>query len=101
MKYIPKYPTRGFESLDHAREWVNEFVNWYNEIHLHSGIKYVTLGKRHRGEDIEILKKRKDIYAQAKKRTLEHWSGSIKNWERSEVVALNPTNESEILINKV
>ena len=101
LKYIPKYPTSGFESLDHAREWVNEFVHWYNEIHLHSGIKYVTPGSRHRGEDIEILQKRKEIYAQAKKRTPERWSGSIRDWDRVEAVALNPTNESELLINKV
>ncbi len=42
MKYVPIYPTKGFKDIAAAREWVSKFVYWYNEIHLHSGLKYVT-----------------------------------------------------------
>lgn len=47
MKYRPKYPSKGFCSLDEARKWVAKFVRWYNTEHLHSGIKFLTLYQRH------------------------------------------------------
>jgi transposase InsO family protein len=42
LKYCPSFPERGFKSIEEAREWVKKFVNWYNNIHLHSGINFVT-----------------------------------------------------------
>lgn len=38
-KYRPDYPAR-FESLDDARTWMRDFVEWYNHVHYHSGIGY-------------------------------------------------------------
>ncbi len=32
-KYRPNYPKQGFVSLKQAREWVLDFVRWYNEEH--------------------------------------------------------------------
>lgn len=40
LKYRPEYPYRGSETLEVAREWALRFVNWYNCIHLHSGINF-------------------------------------------------------------
>jgi transposase InsO family protein len=37
MKYGPSYPER-FASIEEAREWMREFVSWYNTEHRHSGI---------------------------------------------------------------
>jgi len=37
MKYRPGYPKR-FGSIMDARNWVREFIAWYNEVHRHSGI---------------------------------------------------------------
>tara|TARA_Y100000294_G_scaffold39997_1_gene36172 strand:- start:8431 stop:8682 length:252 start_codon:yes stop_codon:yes gene_type:complete len=68
MKYIPSYPAKPFESIEAAREWVHEFVQWYNKGHRHSGIQFVTPGQRHRGEDREILEKRKAVYEAAKEK---------------------------------
>lgn len=31
LKYRPSYPTRGFESLEHARAWTADFVRWYSD----------------------------------------------------------------------
>jgi hypothetical protein len=42
LKYTPAYPGKPFESLAAAREWVHRFMQWYNEEHRHSGIRYVT-----------------------------------------------------------
>ncbi len=46
---------------------MSEFVKWYNDEHLHSGIKYVTPSQRHSGMDDAILAKRKEVYQLAKK----------------------------------
>ena len=94
MKYVPAYPDQPFESLAAARAWVNNFVHWYNEIHCHSEIQYVTPGQRHRGEDIEILAQRKRVYESAKQRHPERWAGETRNWTPIETVYLNPENKS-------
>ncbi len=65
-------------------------MDWYNNEHLHSAIQFVTPSQRHRGEDEAILAKRKQVYQQAKAIHPERWSGAIRNWDRVEVVYLNP-----------
>lgn len=37
LKYAPTFPER-FESIHHARDFMDEFMNWYNHQHRHSGI---------------------------------------------------------------
>ncbi|WP_419585727.1 transposase, partial [Thiolapillus sp.] len=73
MKYTPAYPSKPFESLDAAREWVSEFVHWYNEEHRHSGIQFVTPAQRHSGAEKLILMNRKVVYESAKQRNPERW----------------------------
>jgi len=90
LKYNPGFPDKPFESLQKARHWVAEFQHWYNEIHLHSGLKFVTPGQRHRREDIHILKKRREIYENAKAKNPERWSGATRDWKPEEIVYLNP-----------
>ncbi|WP_197499264.1 hypothetical protein [Mangrovibacter phragmitis] len=46
---------------------MDKFTHWYNEEHSHSGIRYVTPGQRHRGEDNALLKQRDDLYRMAQK----------------------------------
>ena len=41
LKYQPDYPRR-FESLDHARRWCTEYVDWYNFHHHHSTLEGFT-----------------------------------------------------------
>ena len=89
LKYCPKYPSKGFDSIDEAQEWVNKFVNWYNNKHLHSGIKYVTPEQKHRGFDREILNRRKMIYEKAKKDKPNRWSGKTRDWNIVNEVYLN------------
>jgi len=50
VKYRPDYPRRPSGSKEQACEWVDEFVNWYNHQHRHSGIKFVTPQQRHDGQ---------------------------------------------------
>lgn len=93
LKYTPAYPSRPFASLQAAREWVHRFVQWYNEEHRHSSIRYVTPGQRHRGEDVAILAARQQLYEEAKQARPERWSGNTRNWKPIDAVWLNPPQE--------
>lgn len=93
LKYRPSYPSKPFESVEQARQWVAAFVQWYNNSHRHSGIKYVTPAQRHQGEDRAILAQRKRVYEAAKEQHPERWSGATRNWEHESWVKLNPVNE--------
>jgi len=96
VKYCPKWPRKGFNSLSHVRPWMMDFVNVYNEHHLHSGINFVTPGSRQRGEDNAILAARAALYEQQKRSRPERWSGNTRNWTPVGDVALNPSNVEEI-----
>ena len=93
-KYRPEYPTDGFKDIDAARQWVALFVDWYNDEHLHSAIRYVTPAQRHKGEDAKILAHRHQVYQEAKQRHRNRWSGPTRNWEPIKEVSLN-CRESE------
>lgn len=95
MKYVPSYPSRPFESLDEARQWVNKFVLWYNQEHRHSEIQYVTPEQRHRGDVGEILAKRRQVYEAAMARNPLRWSGNTRNWQPVKSVTLNPNNHCD------
>ena len=94
LKYRPEYPTCGFGSLEGAREWTYGFVHWYNEIHRHSDLKYVTPGQRHRGESAAILEARKQVFEEARRKTPERWNTRpVRNLEEDTVVWLNPEKD--------
>jgi len=93
LKYSPKYPNKPFESIEAARKWVQEFVQWYNNEHRHSGVCYTTPSQRHRGEDVAILEQRKQVYQAAKEKNPGRWSGQIRNWSPVTEVWLNPPKE--------
>ena len=89
LKYCPQYPDKPFESTELALEWVRKFVHWYNNIHQHSGINFVTPNARHNEEDQAILTKRIEIYELAKQKNPCRWSGKTRNWDRVDEVLLN------------
>lgn len=93
-KYRPDYPADGFATLEQAREWVLQFVAWYNGEHRHSGIRFVTPLERHRGDDVATLANRRQVYEAAKMRNPERWSGKTRDWSVIEEVWLNPENHA-------
>jgi transposase InsO family protein len=95
LKYSPRYPSNPFPSIHAAIEWVQAFVNCYNDEHLHSAISFTTPSSRHSGMDSEILNKRKEIYQKARENKPQRWSGKIRNWEKKEVVYLNCLKDEE------
>lgn len=96
LKYCPEYPTRPFESIESANQWVNKFVRWYNNVHLHSGIKFVTPASRHAMKDNEILINRKKVYEKAKLKNPNRWSRETRNWTKIEKVYLNYLQDNEV-----
>jgi len=90
MKYRSNYPHQPFENLTAARRWVGRFVDWYNEEHRHSAIRFVTPAQRHARQDDVLLTARQNVYAAAKARNPRRWSGATRNWNPVRVVHLNP-----------
>jgi len=95
-KYRPEFPAKGFADLQAARTWAAEFVGWYNDEHRHSGIRYVTPGQRHCGQDHTILAARHALYLQARERNPARWSGATRDWTPTGPVTLNPERDSVV-----
>lgn len=91
LKYHQSFPVaKKFADVSEASCWCERFVHWYNCEHLHSGIKFVTPQQRHNGEDVAILAKRDEVYAEAKLQNPRRWSGATRNWQPIGAVMLNP-----------
>ena len=102
LKYTPAYPSKPFADITQARQWVQQFVTWYNTEHCHSGIQFVTPEQRHTGEDKVILAQRSSVYEVAKAARPERWKNrSTRNWQPVETVWLNPSKASEELEKKI
>lgn len=93
MKYRPGFPRKPFESFAAALRWVEDFVRWYNDEHLHSAIRYVTPSDRHARKDRPLLAKRHDVYTKARRRTPRRWTAKTRNWSPVGAVYLNPIKQ--------
>jgi putative transposase len=90
LKYRPLMPVKPFESIDQARMWAIGLVDWYNQEHRHSAIRFVTPQQRHCGEDALLLQKRAEVYGHARDQNPSRWSKNTRNWSRVTEVHLNP-----------
>jgi len=97
-KYRPNYPVKGFDSLNDARAWVINFVDWYNR---HSGLKFLTPDQRHKGLTAQILEARRQVYETAKAKNPGRWSGNTRDWSLEDEVWLNPEKTTPIETEKV
>lgn len=93
LKHTPAYPPRRFENLVAARLWVERFVAWYNGVHRHSAIRFVTPDERHFGRDHIVLEQRGALYARARRANPERWTGGVRDWSPVGEVVLNPERE--------
>lgn len=89
LKYRPEYPTARFASLTAVRDWVRDFVTWYNDEQRHSAIRFVTPARRHAGLDAEILARRARLCARARQASRHRWTTRTRNWARVDAVRLN------------
>lgn len=90
LKYRPDFPSKPFADLAAARTWVKGFVAWYNGVHRHSAIRFVTPDERHAGRDVKILEERHAVYEAARARNPERWRSSTRDWTPVNEVYLNP-----------
>lgn len=90
LKYRPGFPAEEFETLEQAREWVLQFVTWYNHEHRHSALKYVTPAQRHAGQADAILASHYGVMREAKAKKPRRWSNDILDFSLPESVTLNP-----------
>ncbi|GAU09367.1 hypothetical protein DPF_2093 [Desulfoplanes formicivorans] len=74
---------------------MGQFVDWYNTVHLHSGLRFVTPEDRHQGRDKQILGARHDLYLAARKNRPERWSGKTRNRSIVGEVKLNPKDHKQ------
>lgn len=86
LKYTVGYP-KVFISIDHARTWYADFVQWYNAEHLHSGLDYVTPMQVRTGEASMIYAIRNRTISLAREAHPERW---IKG--KSRVYSLPPVH---------
>lgn len=80
LKYCPNYPERPFRGVAEAQAWVDRFVAWYNDEHLHSAIEYVTPQSRYAGTDRQILERRRAVYREARARHPDRWQRPTRSW---------------------
>ncbi len=91
VKYTAGYPGR-FRDLEHARSWMADFISWYNTVHLHSALGYVTPQQRRSGTDRKLFEQRTCTLAQARACNPERWgSRPHRQWVTSDTVTLNPS----------
>jgi len=93
LKYTPAYPRTPFLDCAAAAEWIDRFVDWYNDDHRHSAIRFVTPNQRHFGREHLVLEQRATLYARARKANPERWTRHTRNWNPITVVVLNPPLE--------
>lgn len=95
LKHTVGYPAL-FTSLEHARTWYADFVNWYNHEHLHSSLGYVTPIQRRTGEAQFIYKKRNHTILEAKAKNPLRWrTGKVYNYDAQPVsISCRPIKKS-------
>jgi putative transposase len=82
LQYCPLYPTAPCASLDAVRAWGATFIQWYNEEHLHSGIRFTPPASRHAGTDAAILHNRARGSHAAQRTHPSRWSGATRHWTK-------------------
>jgi putative transposase len=95
LKHTQAYPRLPFASLAAAQRWMARFVEWYNNEHRHSAIRYVTPDERHSGREGDILARRHQLYQRARDLNPKRWTRLTRNWRPVGSVILNPRGEPE------
>lgn len=89
------YPKYGFKSVNSAQEWVNEFVETYNN-EPHKSLDHVTPNQRHKLEDREIKMKRKKVLEEFQKKHPERFPNGIRSYTMERSVCLIPMDHKDI-----
>ncbi len=93
LKYMKSYP-KYFETIIDAQYWVADFLDWYNDRHLHSSIAYVTPNQKQSGEAESIIAARNEVKRIAYEAKRIRWSSKMAEIISPQTVLLNPSLET-------
>ncbi len=80
LKYSVGYPDF-FSSIENARVWYANFINWYNTEHLHSALGYVTPEQHRTGKSDELYITRNETLLLARSANPARWrNGKVKEY---------------------
>ena len=100
LKYHAAYPGR-FATIEQARSWMGDFIDWYNRTHRHSGLGYITPEQRRCGDDIRLFALRNKTLQKAFELHPERFpKRGPKMWKSKRVVYLNPSHETKRVIHQ-
>ena len=89
VKYTAGYPGN-FRNIEHAREWIANFIHWYNYQHLHSALGYVTPMQKRTGEDLALFEQRNQTIKAARNLNPSRWgSRPARVWKKERTIFLN------------
>jgi putative transposase len=90
LKYTCGYP-KFFTSINHARKWFADFINWYNTSHMHSALQYVTPFQKRAGKHHLIYENRNRVLAEARQKHPSRWgSRETRTYKVQAAETLNP-----------
>ena len=86
---------QSFDTLSQARDWVDKYYDWYNNIHRHSGICYITPSQCFDGKGDEIMSRRNMIIemffeSHQKQKALVESTGKFKRWRMPKDAVVMP-----------
>jgi putative transposase len=88
LKYDVSYP-KAFASLEDSRIWFADFVQGYNNHHMHSSLGYVTPNQKHTSQDIAIFQHRQKVLDKAVETHPERFVKGAKTLTQDRRVILN------------
>lgn len=97
LKYNVSYPDK-FSSLQDARIWFSNFVDFYNTAHSHSGINFITPQELRQGKYKAISDNRNNTMLEARKKNPLRWSNNTKQLPVEHVVYLNASVDTRVSI---
>jgi putative transposase len=95
LKYSPSFPDR-FGSIQDARTFCQEFFNWYNSVHKHTGIGLMTPEQVHYGMAEKIQEQRATVLENAFKEHENRFRGKMpKPFPLPEAAWINKPKSSQ------
>ncbi len=72
LKYRPDFPER-FGSIQDAKAFCRDFFHWYNNVHYHSGLNWLTPAMVHYGQTGPVLERRQHALDRARRQHPERF----------------------------
>ena len=72
LKYRPDFPER-FGSIQDAKAFCRDFFHWYNNVHYHAGLNWLTPAMVHYGQAGPVLERRQHALGRARRQHPERF----------------------------